>query len=117
MVGERTQQLRSALLQIERSYEDTLEALGAAIDFRDSETAGHSRRVAMYSTKIAKELDVAKHELKTIIRGAWLHDIGKLATPDAILLKPGALTQEECRIIQPHAETRYALVTRLPFPS
>ena len=115
MVGERTQQLRSALLQIERSYEDTLEALGAAIDFRDSETAGHSRRVAMYSTKIAKELDVAKHELKTIIRGAWLHDIGKLATPDAILLKPGALTQEEWRIMQRHAEIGYDLVKRIPF--
>ncbi len=115
MVGERTQQLRSALLQIERSYEDTLEALGAAIDLRDSETAGHSRRVAMYSTKIAKELDVAEHELKTIIRGAWLHDIGKLATPDAILLKPGALTQEEWRIMQRHAEIGYDLVKRIPF--
>jgi len=110
MVGERTQQLRS-----ERSYEDTLEALGAAIDLRDSETAGHSRRVAMYSTKIAKELDVAEHELKTIIRGAWLHDIGKLATPDAILLKPGALTQEEWRIMQRHAEIGYDLVKRIPF--
>ncbi len=115
MVGERTQQLRSALLQIERSYENTLEALGAAIDLRDSETAGHSRRVAMYSTKIAKELDVAEHELKTIIRGAWLHDIGKLATPDAILLKPGALTQEEWRIMQRHAEIGYDLVKRIPF--
>ena len=115
MVGERTQQLRSALLQIERSYEYTLEALGAAIDLRDSETAGHSRRVGMYSTKIAKELDVAEHELKTIIRGAWLHDIGKLATPDAILLKPGALTQEEWRIMQRHAEIGYDLVKRIPF--
>ena len=115
MVGERTQQLRSALLQIERSYENTLEALGAAIDLRDSETAGHSRRVAMYSTKIAKQLDVAEHELKTIIRGAWLHDIGKLATPDAILLKPGALTQEEWRIMQRHAEIGYDLVKRIPF--
>ncbi len=115
MVGERTQQLRSALLQIERSYENTFEALGAAIDLRDSETAGHSRRVGMYSTKIAKELDVAEHELKTIIRGAWLHDIGKLATPDAILLKPGALTQEEWRIMQRHAEIGYDLVKRIPF--
>jgi len=115
MVGERTQQLRSALLQIERSYEYTLEALGAAIDLRDSETAGHLRCVAMYSTEIAKELDVAEHELKTIIRGAWLHDIGKLATPDAILLKPGALTQEEWRIMQRHAEIGYDLVKRIPF--
>lgn len=115
MVGERTQQLKSALLRIERSYEDTLAALGAAIDLRDSETAGHSRRVAMYSTRIAGELDVAEHELKTIIRGAWLHDIGKLATPDAILLKPGVLSQEEWRIMQRHAEIGYDLVKRIPF--
>jgi cyclic di-GMP phosphodiesterase len=115
MVGERTQQLKSALLQIERSYEDTLEALGAAIDLRDSQTAGHSRRVAMYSTRIAKKLGAAEQELKTIARGAWLHDIGKLATPDAILLKPGALTQEEWRIMQRHAEIGYDLVKRIPF--
>src|SRR5260370_10080417 len=56
MVGERTQQLRSALLQIERSYEDTLEALGAAIDFRERKTPGHSSRGAMSSTNIAREL-------------------------------------------------------------
>ncbi|HET8921874.1 MAG TPA: HD domain-containing phosphohydrolase [Candidatus Acidoferrum sp.] len=115
MVGERTQQLKSALLRIERSYEDTLEALGAAIDLRDSETAGHSMRVAMYSTKIATESGCAEHELKTITRGAWLHDIGKLATPDAILLKPGALTQEEWRIMRLHAEIGYDLVKRIPF--
>src|SRR5258708_21137374 len=62
MVGERTQQLKSALLRIERSYEDTLQALGAAIDLRDSETAVHSRRVATYSTKNAKELAAAGQE-------------------------------------------------------
>jgi putative nucleotidyltransferase with HDIG domain len=115
MVGRRTEQLNSALLQIERGYEDTLEALGAAIDLRDSQTAGHSQRVAAYSTKIAKELGATEQELKTIARGAWLHDIGKLATPDAILLKPGALTQQEWRVMQRHAEIGYDLVKRIPF--
>lgn len=115
MVGERTHQLTSALLQIESGYEDTLQALGAAIDLRDSQTAGHSRRVAMYSTKIAETLGTTEQELKTIARGAWLHDIGKLATPDAILLKPGALTQEEWLIMQRHAEIGYDLVRRIPF--
>lgn len=115
MVGKRTEQLKSALLHIQRSYEDTLEALGAAIDLRDSQTAGHSKRVAVYSIKIAKELGTAEEELKTIARGAWLHDIGKLATPDAILLKPGALTQEEWRIMKRHAEIGYDLVKRIPF--
>lgn len=115
MVGERTKQLKSALWQIELSYENTLEALGAAIDLRDGQTAGHSQRVAGYSTKIAKELRATEHELKTIARGAWLHDIGKLATPDAILLKPGALTLEEWLIMQRHAEIGYNLVKRIPF--
>lgn len=115
MVEGRTEQLKSAVLQIEQSYEHTLEALGAAIDLRDSETAGHSERVAMYSTQIAKELRATEEELKTIARGAWLHDIGKLATPDAILLKPGALTQEEWRVMRRHAEIGYGLVKRIPF--
>ena len=104
MVEERTEQLKSALLHIEGSYEDTLEALGAAIDLRDSQTAGHSKRVALYSNKMAKELGATEQELKTIARGAWLHDIGKLATPDAILLKPGALDEEEWSIMKQHAE-------------
>jgi putative nucleotidyltransferase with HDIG domain len=115
MVAERTEQLKSALRHIERSYEDTLEALGAAIDLRDSQTAGHSQRVALYSTKVGKELRVKESELKTIAMGAWLHDIGKLATPDAILLKPGALTEEEWRIMRRHVEIGYDLVKRIPF--
>lgn len=115
MVEERTQQLKSALLHVERSYEDTLEALGVAIDLRDSQTAGHSKRVTVYSTRIAKELGAAQQELKTIARGAWLHDIGKLATPDAILLKPGALTQEEWHVMKEHAAIGYDLVKRIPF--
>lgn len=115
MVEERTEQLKSALLHIERSYEDTLEALGAAIDLRDSETAGHSKRVTVYSTQIAKELGATEQELKMIARGAWLHDIGKLATPDAILLKPGALNQDEWRVMKQHAEIGYDLVKRIPF--
>jgi putative nucleotidyltransferase with HDIG domain len=115
MVAKQTEQIQSALRQIERSYEDTLEALGAAIDLRDSQTAGHSKRVAVYSTRIAKELGAPDQELRTIVRGAWLHDIGKLATPDAILLKPGPLTQDEWRIMKRHVEIGYDLVRRIPF--
>src|SRR6266567_160958 len=88
--GEQTQQLREALREVERSYEHTLEALGVAVDLRDSSTAGHSRRVFLYSIEIAKAMGGLEHELKNIAMGAWLHDIGKLAIPDAILLKPGS---------------------------
>lgn len=115
MVGERTEQLQTALRQIERSYEDTMEALGAAIDLRDSPTAGHSRRVFLYSMQIAKAMGGLEHQLKNIAMGAWLHDIGKLAIPDGILLKPGALTDEERGVMQRHARIGYDLVNRIPF--
>jgi len=115
MVKARTGQLEMALFQVERSYEDTLRALGAAIDLRDSETAGHSHRVTLYSAKIAKELGATEHELKTIARGAWLHDIGKLGIPDAILLKPGALTEQEWAIMRSHAQVGFDLIKRIPF--
>src|SRR5438034_9201446 len=115
MVKERTGQLETALWKVERGYEDTLKALGAAIDLRDSETSGHSQRVTLYSAKIAKELGVAEHELKTIAMGAWLHDIGKLAIPDAILLKPGALTAEEWTIMRSHAQLGFDLVKHITF--
>jgi putative nucleotidyltransferase with HDIG domain len=115
MVSERTQQLRTALTQIEQGYEDTLQTLGAAIDLRDSETAGHSRRVSFYAVKIFSGMGASRTDLKNMVTGALLHDIGKLATPDSILLKPGALTEDERRIMQQHVQIGYDLVKRVPF--
>lgn len=115
IVAEQTQQLRDALRQIERSYEHTLEALGAAIDLRDSPTAGHSRRVFLYSVEIAKTMGGLETQLRNIAMGAWLHDVGKLAISDGILLKPGALTDEERRVMQQHAQIGYDLVKGIPF--
>jgi len=115
MVEQRTRELKSALHQIESSYTETLQALGAAIDLRDGETGGHSRRVASYSVRIAKELKASSEELKTIKIGAWLHDIGKLAIPDAILLKPDKLTDEEWIVMQGHVRLGYDMVRRIPF--
>jgi response regulator RpfG family c-di-GMP phosphodiesterase len=115
MVSERTQQLRTALKQTERSYEDTLEALGAAIDLRDSPTAGHSRRVFLYSMELAKSIGGLEQEIRSIAMGAWLHDIGKLATPDRVLLKPGPLTDSEWEIMRRHARIGYDLVKSISF--
>jgi response regulator RpfG family c-di-GMP phosphodiesterase len=115
MVAERTQQLQMALIQIERSYGETLEVLGEAIDLRDSQTGGHSRRVALYSIKILTAMGGTQRQLRSIAVGAWLHDIGKLAIPDAILLKPGPLTEEERQIMQRHPQIGYDLVKRIPF--
>lgn len=115
MVDARTQQLHAALKQIERSYEDTLQALGAAIDLRDNETAGHSQRVCRYSLEIARAMGLQEKELGSLARGAYLHDIGKLGVPDGILLKPGALTAEERKFMQRHSQIGYDLVKDIPF--
>ncbi len=115
MVAERTGQLQNALQLVERSYGETLQALGEAIDLRDSETAGHSRRVSLYSIKILDGIDGSEQQLRNIAMGAWLHDIGKLAIPDAILLKPGSLSPEEWRIMQRHSQIGYDLVKRISF--
>lgn len=115
MVSERTVELQAALRKTERSYEDTLEALGAAIDLRDSPTAGHSRRVFLYSMEIARTMSGTKYPLGTIAMGAWLHDIGKLAIPDRILLKPGPLNADEWDIMRKHAKIGYELVRSISF--
>ncbi len=115
MVEERTEQLDEALQKIERSYEDTLQALGAAIDLRDSETAGHSYRVCCYSLEIATRMGLPEGRLKNLARGAYLHDIGKLGVADGILLKPGPLTAEERALMQQHVLIGYELVKGIPF--
>jgi putative nucleotidyltransferase with HDIG domain len=117
MVAERTGQLRDALQQIERSYEDTLQALGAAIDLRDNETAGHSQRVCRYSLEIARVMGWSGAQLESLARGAHLHDIGKLGIPDGILLKPGPLTADERTLMQRHAQIGFDLVKDIAFLS
>ena len=115
MVAERTQQLQSALKQIEQSYEDTLQALGAAIDLRDNGTAGHSQRFCRYSLEIARAMGWQEKELGSLARGAYLHDIGKLGVPDGILLKPGPLTAEERKLMQRHSQIGFDLIKDIPF--
>lgn len=115
MVADRTGQLRQALQQLERSYEDTLQALGAAIDLRDNDTAGHSQRVCRYSLEIARAMGWSEEKLGSLAKGAHLHDIGKLGIPDGILLKPGSLTAEERKLMQRHVQIGYDLVKDIAF--
>jgi len=115
MVVERTAQLQTALQQVEGSYEDTLRALGAAIDLRDRETGGHSQRVCRYSLEIARAMGWSDQQLGSLARGAYLHDIGKLGVPDHILLKPGPLTADERTLMQQHVQIGFELVKGIPF--
>ena len=115
MVAERTQQLESALLQIEKTYDGTLESLAAALDLRDGQTAGHSRRVALYAVRLAQALGLSNDQIKNLARGSYLHDIGKLGIPDGILLKKSALSAEEKYVMQTHVRIGCDLVERIDF--
>src|SRR5207302_1154679 len=111
----RTEQLAKANADLERSYDITLEALGDALDLKDAETEGHSRRVTAFTIAIAKAMGLRKEEIPVIARGAFLHDIGKMAIPDAILRKPGALSADEVTIMREHSYHGYKMLKRIPF--
>src|SRR5271170_1332430 len=115
MVEARTEQLRNAMADLERSYSMTLEALGGALDLKDAETEGHSRRVTVYTIAIARAMGLSKDHIDVIARGAFLHDIGKMAIPDAILRKPGKLDADEVAIMREHCYHGYQILKKIPF--
>lgn len=115
IVSARTGRLRATMQDLERSYDITLEAMGDALDLRDAETEGHSKRVTAYAIALAREMGLNADELKVIARGAFLHDIGKISTPDNVLLKRGQLDEEETEIMREHCERGYEMVRKIPF--
>jgi len=114
-VEERTARLTIALAQLEQSYDDTLEALGSALDLKDAETEGHCQRVTAFTISIAKAMPVPNAYLPVLARAAFLHDIGKMGIPDKILLKPGPLTDDEKVIMRRHCQIGYDMLIRIPF--
>jgi diguanylate cyclase (GGDEF)-like protein/putative nucleotidyltransferase with HDIG domain len=92
-----------------------MESLSATVDARDAYTAGHSRRVQELALAIGRELGLSKAELDLLGHAALFHDIGKLAIPDAILLKPATLTEEEWDLMQRHADEGARIIDRLGF--
>src|ERR1700722_10290089 len=115
LVEARTNQLQAAMASLERSYDITLETLGDALDLKDRETEGHSKRVTAYTIAIARAMGLPREQINTIARGAFLHDIGKIAIPDKILNKPGKLEPEEMTIMKEHAYHGYQIVKKIPF--
>lgn len=87
--------LKKALNHIQDSYYTTLEALVAALDAREHETANHSKRVSAYALHLANQMKLSRHQLEEISQGSLLHDIGKIGVADAVLLKPGPLNHTE----------------------
>ncbi len=101
--------------ELEESYESTLEAMITALDFRDNETHGHSRRVVEYAVMVAQAMNVGEPELSWIRRGAILHDVGKIGVPDAILRKPGKLDAAEWEEMKKHPGMGYRMLKHIRF--
>ena len=100
-VQERTTNLMSGLIN--------------ALDFRDTETQSHSRRVALYASRLAEQIGLNENEIVDIARGSLLHDIGKIAVSDTILLKPGKLTEDEWIEMRRHSECGYLMIENIEF--
>jgi PAS domain S-box-containing protein len=115
MVQERTEQLRTVVTSLQQTYDETLKALADALAMKDTETREHTGRVAHYSLKIAKAANCTPEQVVQILRGSYLHDIGKIGIPDAILKKPGKLTPEEVAVMRTHSRVGYEFVCHIPF--
>src|SRR6202012_3101408 len=115
LVAARTDMLRQAMADLERSYDITLEALGDALDLKDAETEGHSKRVTAFTIPLARGAGIPTQQIPVIARGAFLHDIGKMAIPDAILLKPSKLQADEQVVMREHCARGYQMLRKIPF--
>jgi putative nucleotidyltransferase with HDIG domain len=115
LVDARTEQLQTAMANLERSYDITLEALGDALDLKDAETEGHSKRVTAFTIAIARAMGIPRDQIAVIARGAFLHDIGKMAIPDAILRKPAKLDPDEVAEMREHPYRGYQMLKKIPF--
>lgn len=96
------EQLIEAHAELQDTYDATIEGWVSALDLRDKETEGHTQRVTTLAVRLARALSLPEAEVAQVRRGALLHDIGKLGVPDAILLKPGPLTEAEWVVMRQH---------------
>jgi putative nucleotidyltransferase with HDIG domain len=108
-------QLEAANLELQIAYEATLNGWVRALDLRDKETEGHTQRVTILTETLARSMGVDADTMIHVTRGALLHDIGKMAIPDGILLKPGQLTDDERKLIQKHPVYAYEMLSPIEF--
>ncbi|MGA9284608.1 MAG: HD domain-containing phosphohydrolase [Solirubrobacteraceae bacterium] len=109
-VDERNDDLRRALSELEIAQAETVRRLSMAVEFRDEDTGAHIERIGRFSTLLAEAIGMSPEFCRRIGHAAPLHDVGKVAIPDAILLKPGPLTAEERAIVETHAEEGHRLL-------
>ncbi len=109
------QQIQATNAEVTDAYDATIEGWSRALDLRDEETEGHSRRVTEWSVRLAGQMGIGGETLVYLRRGALLHDVGKLGIPDAILLKPGKLTPEEWCIMRMHPTYAYEWLSAIAY--
>jgi putative nucleotidyltransferase with HDIG domain len=114
-IGHQNESLQEANELLRERSRAAMEGLAATVDARDAYTAGHSRRVRHISVEIGAELGLSEEELEVLGQAALFHDIGKIAIPDSILLKPGSLTAEEWKVMQSHSQEGAQIIERLGF--
>ncbi|THF68375.1 PAS domain S-box protein [Deinococcus sp. Arct2-2] len=107
--------LEHTTLELRFAYEETIEGWARALDLRDHETEGHSRRVTELTVRLCQHLGLRAQQLVDVRRGALLHDIGKMGVPDAILLKPDKLTPEEWDKMKQHPRLAVELLSSIKF--
>ncbi|MBN2817077.1 MAG: response regulator [Campylobacterales bacterium] len=114
MVALKNKELKNLLEFENKNYEQTLYSMVDMIEARDTYTAGHSRRVAEYSKMIAEAMGYTQEDTDKIYQAGFLHDIGKVATPDMVLLNPKKLNSLEYELIQEHVNVGYQLLSHVP---
>ncbi|MCL7960859.1 MAG: HD domain-containing protein, partial [marine benthic group bacterium] len=97
------------------AYDSTLEGWVRALDLRDRETEGHTKRVTKLTVELARRVGVPEEELVHVRRGALLHDIGKIGIPDAVLKKPGPLDEEEWTLMRQHPVWAHEMISAVDF--
>ncbi len=109
-IESRTSELKRALSELEIAQAETVQRLSMAVEFRDEDTGAHIERIGRFSVLLAEHIGMDAEFCERLRHAAPLHDVGKVAIPDAILLKPGPLTPEERAIVETHAEEGHRLV-------
>lgn len=114
LIAEQRGRLTKYAQDLEESYVSVVKVVAAALDARDSYTHGHSARVSEFSLLIGNEIGLSKEELDNLKIACLLHDVGKIRTPDSILLKPGKLNQAEYKEMMRHVEYGPAILDKAP---
>ena len=107
--------LERSNVELIQAYDATIEGWAKAVELRDGETEGHSRRVVQMTLQLARRLGITGESLADIRRGTLLHDIGKMAVPDSILLKPGDLSEEDWKVMKQHPALAYEMLSGIEY--